>query len=239
MIVLGVAKDNVIANSAVDGTSEATAHVCTALTPELTEGPYYIDDMLLRDDIAEGKEGIPLQLAVTVIDVSTCQPVVDAAVDIWHCDALGDYSGVSGQQGNDDTAGQTWLRGVQLTGNDGIATIKTIYPGWYVGRAIHFHAKVHVGGTAEDGTYLGGTTAHTGQFFIDDELTDSVAQLAPYSSRLDIARTRNDEDSVLNGALTDPGFLLTMSPNDESDLSKGFTATVTVGIDSSQAHTSD
>ncbi|MCO5215764.1 MAG: intradiol ring-cleavage dioxygenase [Thermomicrobiales bacterium] len=214
-------------------TTTSTALTCTTLTPERTEGPYYIDDLLLRDDITEGKEGIPLELSVEVMDVTTCEPMVDAAVDIWHCDALGDYSGISGQNGNDDTGGQTWLRGVQLTGTDGVATITTIYPGWYVSRATHIHMKVHVGGTADDGTYLGGTTAHTGQFFIDDELNDAVAQLDPYNTRLDVYRTRNDEDNVLNGALNEPGFLLTMTPNVEGDYAQGFKATVTVGIDPS------
>ena len=118
------------AQDAATTSDSATAEVCTALTPERTEGPYYIDDKLLRDDITEGKAGVPLELSVTVMDVTTCEPLVDAAVDIWHCDALGDYSAISGQGGNDDTSGETWLRGVQLTGTDGVATIATIYPGW-------------------------------------------------------------------------------------------------------------
>lgn len=217
----------------LEKTPDSTAAACVSLTPELTEGPYYIDDMLLRDDITEGREGIPLDLSITVIDSVSCEPLADAAVDIWHCDALGDYSGISNQAGNDDTAGETWMRGIQLTGENGVANIQTIYPGWYVGRCTHIHLKVHQGGTAGDGTYIGGTTAHTGQLFFDDELTDSVAQLEPYSQRLDVARTRNEEDGVLNGQLDAPGFLITVEPVDASDLSLGFTGSVTIGVDPS------
>lgn len=235
----------VIALTAIGGralaqetTSDATAtFACTTLTPELTEGPYYIDDMLLRDDITEGREGVPLELAISVIDATTCEPLTDAAVDIWHCDALGDYSGISGQMGNDDTSSETWLRGIQLTGQDGVATLTTIYPGWYVGRCTHIHMKVHVGGTTDDGTYVGGTTAHTGQLFIDDALNDAVAQLAPYNTRLDVYRTRNDEDSVLGGGYGDPAFMMELTPNDPSDYVQGFKATVTVGIDPSYVST--
>lgn len=216
-----------------DSAATAAAATCVTLTPERTEGPYYIDDLLLRDDITEGKEGVQLDLAITVIDAESCEPLADVAVDIWHCDALGDYSGVGGQMGNDDTTGQTWMRGVQLTGEDGIASIRTIYPGWYVGRSTHIHLKVHVGGSAEDGTYLGGTTAHTGQLFFDDELTDQVAQLAPYNTRIDVARTLNSEDGVLGGALTEPGFWLGIAAINANDLNSGFTGTVTLGIDSS------
>ena len=68
------------------------AGVCV-LTPGLTDGPYYLDDMLVRNDITEGKAGIPMALRITVVDASTCAPIENAAVDIWHCDGNGYYSG--------------------------------------------------------------------------------------------------------------------------------------------------
>src|SRR3954467_5579786 len=73
----------------------AATQMCV-LTPEQTEGPYYIDVGLLRSDITEGKEGLPLRLTLTVLDATTCQPMPNATVEIWHCDAAGDYSGFSG-----------------------------------------------------------------------------------------------------------------------------------------------
>lgn len=215
-------------------TADATAETCVTLTPEMTEGPYYIDDKLLRDDITEGRPGVPLELTISVIDATSCEPLADVAVDIWHCDALGDYSGISGQMGNDDTSGQTFLRGVQLTGQDGAAKIQTIYPGWYVGRATHIHMKVHTGGTAEDGTYIGGTTAHTGQLFFDDETTDQVAQLDPYVQRIDIARTMNVEDGILQrGGAENSSFWVELTPVDEADLTLGFTGKAVVGVSAS------
>jgi hypothetical protein len=63
------------------------------LTPELTEGPYYVADEKIRHNITEGKAGTPLLLNLTVVNASTCKPVKNAAIDIWHCDALGVYSG--------------------------------------------------------------------------------------------------------------------------------------------------
>lgn len=69
--------------------------VCV-LTPEQTEGPYSVDDALIRDDITDGQSGLPLRLAITVVDTDACQPLPDVAVDIWHCDAQGYYSGVAG-----------------------------------------------------------------------------------------------------------------------------------------------
>lgn len=216
--------------TATTAEASATALACTPLTAERTEGPYYIEDALLRDDITEGQPGIPLDLRMTIIDAMSCEPLDNVAVDIWHCNAAGSYSGISGGMGNDDTTGETFLRGIQLTGPDGVAAIRTIYPGWYQGRATHIHLKVHVGGTADDGTYEGGTVAHTGQLFFDDDLTDKIATLDPYVGRT-IARTRNDDDGVLAGGLNEPGFFLDMTPVDSDDLTKGFTGVVTLGID--------
>lgn len=209
----------------------STPEACIALTPEQTEGPYYIDDLLLRDDITEGRPGVPLKLTVFVIDIPTCQHVPDAAVDIWHCDALGDYSGF----GDRSDAGDTWMRGVQLTDQGGAATIDTVYPGWYVGRATHIHIKVHTGGTADDGTYIGGATAHTGQLYFDDDVTDHIAMLEPYAQRLDVSRTRNDEDGILGRAgLDDASLFVELTPLDENNLSKGFKGTALLGVDVSQ-----
>ncbi len=63
------------------------------LIEEQEEGPYYVDREILRKDITEGKRGVPLLLPLTLMDVKRCQPIENVAVDIWHCDALGNYSG--------------------------------------------------------------------------------------------------------------------------------------------------
>ena len=146
-----MAGDSAGAQEAVSPTSD----ICV-LTPEQTEGPYYLPLDLLRQDITEGRPGLPLRLRIAVVDVNGCSPLPDAAVDIWHCDAQGYYSGFTGYPGGDadPEAGAgveegTFLRGVQTTNADGIAEFQTIYPGWYTGRTVHIHMKVHVGGAEE------------------------------------------------------------------------------------------
>jgi len=156
----------------------ASGAVTCVLTPEMTEGPYYVPDEAVRRNITEGLPGTPLALHLTVVNASTCQAIAGAKVDIWHANALGVYSGVQGNTG-------TFMRGVQPTNAHGLALFETIYPGWYTGRAVHIHVKVH----------LGGNVVHTGQLFFPDSLTDSVYTKTPYSSRA--ARdTRNATDAI-------------------------------------------
>ena len=129
----------------------ASGAVSCVLALEQTEGPYYIAKGKVRRNITEGRPGRPLTLRLAVVDASTCKPIKDAAVDVWHCDALGDYSGVGG-------TGGTFLRGVQRTNPQGIATFRTVFPGWYQGRTVHIHVKVHVRGNV----------VHTGQLYFPD-----------------------------------------------------------------------
>lgn len=71
-----------------------SSNVCV-LYPEQTEGPYYIDLDRVRQDITEGKDGIPLKLLLNITDAEGCTPISGAAMDIWHCDAAGNYAGYS------------------------------------------------------------------------------------------------------------------------------------------------
>ena len=87
-------------------------------------------------------------------------------MDVWHCDAEGAYSGVEGGEG-------TFLRGIQMTDASGLAEFATIYPGWYMGRAVHVHVKVHIG-TSE---------VHTGQLFFEDDMNAAVYAQEPYAER--------------------------------------------------------
>ncbi len=162
----------------------ASGQVTCVLMPELTEGPYYIDGEKLRRNITEGKPGASLTLRLAVVDASTCRPIKGAAVDIWHADAGGVYSGFGAGSGN-----RTFMRGIQKTDATGVATFQTIYPGWYPGRAVHIHVKVHVAGNV----------VHTGQLFFNDTVTDAVYRRLPYSRRPN-RTTRNAADSIyVNG----------------------------------------
>jgi protocatechuate 3,4-dioxygenase beta subunit len=158
--------------------------VACVLTPELTEGPYYVAGEKLRRDIREGHPGTRLALHLRVLNAATCKPIKGAAVDIWHADAAGNYSNFGA-----DTSSRTFLRGIQKTDQNGLAIFTTIYPGWYQGRAVHIHIKVHVGGSV----------VHTGQLFFADALTAAVYKAAPYAAR-GTPDTPNARDSIfVNG----------------------------------------
>ena len=234
---------------AAAGAQEAaspTAEVCV-LTPEQTEGPYYLPLELLRQDIAEDTPGVPLQLRITVMDVNDCALLPDAAVDVWHCDAQGFYSGVNANPGGNAkpeaaVSSGTFLRGVQATDADGVAEFQTVYPGWYTGRTVHIHMKVHVGGaaeppagatpTADGGTYAGGHVAHTGQLYFDDAISDEVfATAEAYAGRTNGERVRNEGDMILGGAIDQPGFVLALTPLGADPMVDGFLAEITVGVD--------
>jgi protocatechuate 3,4-dioxygenase beta subunit len=156
----------------------ASGLVTCVLAPESTEGPFHLDEQRFRRNITEGRGGVPLALRLTVVDVSTCRTIRGAAVDVWHCDAAGTYSGVQG-------AGGTFLRGIQRTGAKGVAVFRTIYPGWYPGRTPHIHVKVA----------LGGNVVHTGQLYFPDAVTDAVYRRVPYNRRPS-RTTRNAADSI-------------------------------------------
>jgi protocatechuate 3,4-dioxygenase beta subunit len=158
----------------------ASDAVACVLTPEQTEGPYYVANEKVRRNITEGRPGTPLMLRLAVVDASTCRPIKGAAVDIWHCDAPGTYSGFGAGR-----ASRTFMRGIQRTNASGVATFKTVYPGWYRGRTVHIHVKVHVRGNV----------VHTGQLYFPDRVTDAVYRKAPYSSRPN-RDVRNADDMV-------------------------------------------
>ena len=173
--------------------SEANIPSCL-LSREQTIGPYYLEGMRIRQDLTEGKPGLPLKLRLSVVDTTRCLPVQNAAVDVWHCDAWGIYSGFTSDgpdeplnRGHDNT---TFLRGIQLTDANGIVEFSTIYPGWYVTRDVHIHVRVHVGGSTIDARYGGGHVTYTGQLFFNDEITDAVADTSHTQSTRSCARVR-------------------------------------------------
>jgi protocatechuate 3,4-dioxygenase beta subunit len=212
------------ARSVVDG---ATTTPDCVLTPGQEEGPFYIDLAQVRRDIVEDRAGVPLALAVTVVDSDTCEPIRDAAVDIWHCDALGFYSG----EPSEGSEGETYLRGIQLTGGNGLAEFATIYPGQYPGRTTHIHVKVHTGGRASGGNYAGGHVSHTGQLFTSDRRDAEVFALAPYNRNTAEITARNT-DAIFR----DQGgssSVLTLAPVGNSLARDGFTGRATLGVDPS------
>jgi len=150
---------------AAASSARAQATTCV-LSPDLTEGPYFVDEQLNRSDIridpntGAARPGVPLTITFNVYSVSVaCAALRGAYVDIWHADAGGSYSDVG------NTSGQKWLRGYQITDRNGTVQFTTVYPGWYQGRAVHIHFKIRT----YSGTQLLGT--FTSQFFFNESVT--------------------------------------------------------------------
>jgi len=207
------------------GTSTVASSGTVVLAPEMTEGPYYLDLDLVRSNVVEDRAGAPFALDLVVIDVATQKPIKGAAVDIWHADASGAYSGFvsasasanGGGAGGSSSASDTstFLRGTQLSDASGKVSFATIYPGWYTGRAVHIHVKVHVSGKE----------IHTGQLFFDDTFTDTVyASTAPYSAR-GARNVRNANDSIYSGGGAQSTLLV-------QKVSGGYAATSNMGVKS-------
>jgi protocatechuate 3,4-dioxygenase beta subunit len=206
---LGLAGWKVADSEAAAGGPAAVAsgRVSCVLTPELTEGPYYIDGERFRRNITEGRPGAPLALRLAVVNASTCKPIRGAVVDVWHADASGIYSGFGAGSGS-----RTFMRGLQRTDASGVAVFQTVYPGWYQGRTVHIHVKVHVAGDI----------VHTGQLFFNDAVTDAVYRRSPYTKRPN--RTiRNADDSIyVNGG--------SKSLVKIARQGKGYVGTITMGV---------
>ena len=203
--------------TAATGAEIATTGAAPAcvVRPEVTEGPYYVDEDLNRSDIRSDptsgavKEGTPLLLTFNVSQVGSngCVPLEGAKVEIWHCDAAGVYSDVSDP--GFDTSGQKFLRGYQMTDAQGMAAFTTIYPGWYSGRTVHIHFKIHPDANSE----------FTSQLFFDDALTDQVFTQEPYASKGQ-RNTLNSNDNIYEELL-----LLPTTPADQ-----GYASVFDIGL---------
>lgn len=174
--------------------------------PAMTPGPYYVADPTERADITEGLEGAPMTMRFAVQD-SSCQPIGGAVVDVWHAAPDGTYSGV------EDAAGETYLRGVQSTDADGVATFETVVPGWYPGRTTHVHFKVLVDGAE----------VLTSQAFFDEGVLSSIYATGTYASRGG-KDTANDDDDIFGEADTEAA-LFTMERSGEA-----WTGAITVNL---------
>ena len=200
-------------------TTNATLTTDCVVRPELTEGPVFVEEDLNRSDIridtsnGSVSPGTQLDLTFRATQVveGACTPLAGVQVDVWHCDAEGIYSDTNelGMQ----TVGQTFLRGYQITDENGMAHFTTIYPGWYEGRAVHIHFKMRT----PDGYDF------TSQLFFDDALTDEVFAQIPYNSRGE-RKLRNDDDGIFGQS----GGQMMLAP---SPVETGYAATFDVTLD--------
>lgn len=189
------------------GLKTSAAAATYSISPVVTEGPYCLDLGLLRSDIRSDSktgvltDGFPLLLTLTVSTLNadgTITPVSGAYVDIWHCNALGYYSGESNNNMFDATA-LDWLRGYQITSSRGQAKFTSIYPGWYTSRSVHIHARVRM--------YSGSSTTYdqATQIFFSDALTTQLGSTSPYANDTQ-SRTYNSNDSVYTGGSNYPAI---------------------------------
>jgi protocatechuate 3,4-dioxygenase beta subunit len=210
--------------AATTSTASGSSVPACVVRPELTEGPYFVDERLERSDIrsdpssAVVSEGATLDLtfAVSRIEGGACVPFEGALVDVWHCDAGGTYSDVDAN----GTVGQKFLRGYLVTDAEGRAPFTTIYPGWYQGRTVHIHFKIRTDATGSSGLEF------TSQLFFDDSLTDSTFESEPYASRGE-RTTRNGDDNIF----AQSGGVLTLALT--GDAGAGYATTFVIGVETS------
>lgn len=212
--------------------------------------------------MSEDQPGVPLVLDVGVLDMDTCEPLEGVMVDFWHCNATGSYSSFTALSPNtpflellqqlnisesdydigvtdlhtDDT---TFLRGMWPTDANGMMEMKTVFPGFYVERAIHIHVRVyHNWVLRSNGTVSSGDIVSAGQLYFDEDIEEQIMALEPYASHTQINRTTNAEDTIFGDGFAngyDP--VVSIVPMDGEDLTKGMIGYITIGVNTSLIET--
>ena len=229
------------------GEAEAQAASCI-LTPEVTEGPYWIENELTRRDIRAGKDGLPLEIVFTVQNAKTCKVIKNADVEIWHCDAKGVYSGYESlSQGparrpaSRPRAGPraaSRRRGGRRRGGGGGHQEPTDSK-----RYLRGHQKTDAEGRARFLTvfpgwyagrtphihlkvHVGGDVVHTGQVFFNERVTAAVYKKAPYKSHGQ-PDTSHSEDSIFAQAGRSRAVL---ELAERRKGRRGYRGTITLGV---------
>lgn len=195
----------------------ARAATTCAATVEKTIGPYFVEEDLERSDIridpSDGttQPGVPLRLDINVLQTdASCTPAVGVRVDVWHASAAGLYS----DEAANNTSGKKYLRGDQITDENGAVSFLTVYPGWYSGRTIHIHFRVR----AFDGDET--VFDFVSQIFFNETINNTVMTQAPYDTRGTRDRT-NAQDNI---------YAASLIATTVADGSGGYVATMNVGI---------
>ncbi|KAI1874250.1 uncharacterized protein JN550_002829 [Neoarthrinium moseri] len=206
-----------------------------ALVPETTVGPYWVLGELIRTDLTEGQDGVPVHLDLQFVDINTFEPVSGLVSDIWHCNATGTYSGVTSEGG----LNTTFARGSQITDDDGVVQYDTNFPGHYDRRLTHIHVIAQNNVTVLDNdTWTGGVTRHIGQIYLDDSIIKEVEATHPYNTNT-IAYTSLEADGwALDEATADydPFAEYVKLSNNIED---GLLVWITIGIDLQADHSAN
>ncbi|PNY82263.1 intradiol ring-cleavage dioxygenase [Deinococcus koreensis] len=202
------------------GTGGASGLPGCVVRPALSEGPYFVESEPRRSDIRGDSKtgtrsaGVPLTLdfVVSRVAVGGCTPREGVLIDVWHCDALGVYSGVQGNTGD-------FLRGAQVTDAAGRARFTTIYPGWYPGRAVHIHFKLRTLDASGQAT-----GEFTSQLFFPESVNAAVFAQAPYRQKGPVADTPNARDGLYRNGGNQLLLKITGEPG------RGYRGTFDVGL---------
>lgn len=205
--------------------------ICVLSSP-ISEGPYYIKSPFVSD-IREDRKGKTLNLKFQIVEYPSCKPIENAVVEIWQCDADGNYSGYIEGIGHNiwESAKQlefgkkehiepsnesTYLRGFQKTDLNGKVEFTTIVPGWYDPRVPHIHYKV----------ILQGKEHLTSELYFDEDFcNDLFIKVEPYNQYGKSPYDFRNDKSLAN---VKEGTGLILSPKNESDTT--VTATAKIGI---------
>ena len=202
------------------GIFENAAMCSIALNTQATLGPCYFEDST-GEDISEGKTGLPMQLCLRFIN-SSCTPLADLEIEVWHCDTEGIYSGDTSQSSdsssfagsfctaNNSAALQSsWFRGKLTTNSDGRVNFKTCFPSWYNGRTIHIHFAV----------IKNNQRVFVSQFCFSDNLTEQICTTHKLYSHRGIQDTplSSGKDTVFPSSSYDQ-FKMTIEENKDGTL---------------------
>lgn len=176
---------------------------CTLIC-QTTEGPCTTEDAPERQDISEGLGGLPVRLALKIVDES-CTPIAGAKVEIWHTQRTGVYSGETPNPGmcsgdDEEAISADYFRGTQTTDAAGRVNFDTCFPGWYAGRVVHIHFRVT----------LGGSDYVVSQLFFDEALTSEIFATHPEYEEFGQPDTDLASDSVVGGEDDLSNYLLTV-----------------------------
>ncbi len=200
-----VAAGDTTNTGSTNGSSSAN---CTVTNSE-TEGPFPIKDpaSLVIVDIRGDRPGVKVNTKISIKNKNAnCTALAGVLVDIWMCDAKGEYSeyGGTGMQATNWTAAH-WLRGRQSTDANGEVNFISIFPGWYSGRAPHIHVHVYT---------ASGKSLLVTQIAFPKATCDIVYSTAsPYSSR-GLQNTTNERDNVFSDGTANELASLTGNIND-------------------------
>jgi protocatechuate 3,4-dioxygenase beta subunit len=185
----------------------ASSRTTSAAIPEETAGPFPGDgsngpnvlseDGVVRRDITSSfgsasgtAEGVPASLELTLLDTSNAAaPLSGVALYVWHCDREGRYSLYS-----DGVTGANYLRGVQVSGADGVVRFETIFPACYSGRWPHIHFEVY---SSLDDATSGGDTIATSQVALPTAACNTVYATDGYDQSVEnLSQISLESDNV-------------------------------------------